>query len=64
MGVAAPDAFMTANQASRIDIKIDDGVSNTGTVLAGGAPACATALGVYAESLAGALCSLYVQFQN
>jgi prepilin-type N-terminal cleavage/methylation domain-containing protein len=64
MGVAAPDAFMTANQADRIDTKIDDGVGNTGTVLAGGAAGCSNAAGVYQQQTAGALCSLYIQFQN
>jgi len=64
MAAAAPDAFMTANQAARIDTKIDDGVGNTGTVLAGGAATCTDAGGVYQEKLAGALCSLYIQFQN
>lgn len=64
MATAAPDAFMTANQAARIDTKIDDGVGNTGTVLAGGAKTCTSATGVYAEALPGALCSLYIQFQN
>jgi prepilin-type N-terminal cleavage/methylation domain-containing protein len=64
MAITAPDAFMTANQASRLDIKMDDGVGNTGTILAGGAATCTSATGVYAEALAGALCSLYIQFQN
>ena len=32
----AADSFMTANQADRIDTKIDDGAPDTGTVLAAG----------------------------
>jgi len=69
---AAADAFMTPNQATRIDTKIDDGLPNTGTVLAGasagaGAASCAaagTAVAVYNEALSNALCTLYINFQN
>jgi len=72
VGAAAADSFLTANQADRIDTKIDDGSPNTGTVVAGGnaaasATACVSATGaagVYNEKLPGALCSLYIQFQN
>jgi prepilin-type N-terminal cleavage/methylation domain-containing protein len=63
VGPAAPDAFMTANNADRIDTKIDDGVPGTGTVQSAGAAACVNA-GIYNEAVAGALCSLYIQFQN
>ena len=69
VGNTAPDAFMTANQAMRIDTKIDDGITNTGTVLAAGVPAgaagCQSAVaGAYNEAVAGATCSLYIKFQN
>jgi prepilin-type N-terminal cleavage/methylation domain-containing protein len=66
VGAGAPDAFMTANQAARIDTKIDDGVPGTGTVQAAGAAACILAgpPPAYNEAVAGALCSLFIQFQN
>jgi prepilin-type N-terminal cleavage/methylation domain-containing protein len=63
VGAAAPDAFMTANQAARIDTKIDDGVPGTGTVQPSGAAACVNAA-AYQEAVSGASCGLFVQFQN
>jgi prepilin-type N-terminal cleavage/methylation domain-containing protein len=66
MAATAVDGFMTANQAARIDTKIDDGVASSGTVLAGGLPTCSVAgpPATYNESVTGAQCSLYIQFQN
>jgi prepilin-type N-terminal cleavage/methylation domain-containing protein len=67
-GTTAADSFMTANQANRIDTKIDDGVPDTGTVLGAGAAATACTLAgppvAYNEAVQGAICSLYIQFQN
>jgi len=65
----APDAAMpntgilTANQAARIDTKIDDGDPDSGVVLAAGAAACVDT-GVYAEAVTAANCNLYVRIQN
>lgn len=66
MSAIVADAFMTSNIAARIDTKIDDGVPNTGSVLAGGLPACSLAgpPALYNESVTGTQCSLYIQFQN
>jgi prepilin-type N-terminal cleavage/methylation domain-containing protein len=67
----ANSGFLTANQAFRIDSKLDDGVPSSGSVMAAGIPAgpngCATAAapgGVYNERLASAVCNLYIRFQN
>jgi len=66
-GVAAT-GFLDANQAFRIDSKIDDGVPGSGSVLAGGVPAgangCALNATTYNEALVAATCNLYVRFQN
>jgi hypothetical protein len=66
MAATAVDGFLTANLAERIDTKIDDGVPSSGSVLAGGLAACSLAgpPATYNESVSGAACSLYIQFQN
>ena len=63
---AAPVAAttsLTPNQAFRIDERLDDGVADTGTVVAyggDGAALCHTG-GVYNEALTGVLCGLYIR---
>jgi prepilin-type N-terminal cleavage/methylation domain-containing protein len=66
MSATVADGFMTSNIAARIDTKIDDGVPNSGSVLAGGVAACTLAgpPATYNEAATGAQCSLYIQFQN
>lgn len=67
---AAGTAIMTPARARQLDQKIDDGLPNTGGVLAMGAvgaTACAdvnTAAGVYRASLNQTLCGLYIRIQN
>jgi len=63
-GAAPGGTALSANQAARIDRKLDDGVPDTGTVFEepGGA-ACLNA-GEYDESNAAATCDLYIRFQN
>jgi prepilin-type N-terminal cleavage/methylation domain-containing protein len=54
---------MSATAAARIDRAIDDGVPNTGIVLAAGAGACAAA-NLYTEATQGNTCNIYVKVQN
>jgi prepilin-type N-terminal cleavage/methylation domain-containing protein len=54
---------ITANQASRIDSKVDDGNPNTGSVLSGGATACINGQ-VYNELNGAANCNLYIRIQG
>jgi hypothetical protein len=62
--VGGPDGLaMSAQQAARLDRKLDDGVANNGTVFAGDAW-CHDGAGVYAESNGAALCDLYLRIQN
>lgn len=60
--------FLDANQAFRIDSKLDDGVPGSGSVLAAGAAAgangCAANATTYNEDFAAATCNLYLRFQN
>lgn len=60
--VAAQQA-LTANQAARIDAKIDDGRPQTGSVVGGGAAACQTGT-AYNEALASADCNLFLRIQG
>jgi prepilin-type N-terminal cleavage/methylation domain-containing protein len=62
---AAAQAPFSANEAQRIDTKIDDGVATTGSVSAFGTVAvCWLAAGTYAESIQGTNCGLYVRIQG
>lgn len=65
-GAVTANPILTGNQAARIDRKLDDGVSITGTVHGVGATAtgCASAAGAYAEATAGALCNIGVRIQG
>ncbi|MCB9988877.1 MAG: prepilin-type N-terminal cleavage/methylation domain-containing protein [Rhodospirillales bacterium] len=54
---------LTPQQAFRIDNKMDDGVVNSGGVLAAGAGTCINGNN-YNESNAGGVCNLYIRFQN
>lgn len=70
--VAATSTVMTPGQSERFDRKMDDGAPNTGSVAAigvitAGTTQCATAAdntGVYAVSVAGLNCGLYVRILN
>src|SRR5690606_17861159 len=62
-GAAPAGTALTALQAARIDRKLDDGVSNTGTVFDDAGCVSATA-GVYDEANGNANCDLFVRFQN
>jgi prepilin-type N-terminal cleavage/methylation domain-containing protein len=58
---------ITANEAMRVDTKVDDGVPTTGVVLAGGNAACVTGAGgtaTYAEAIAAKNCGLFIKIQN
>lgn len=65
--VAVPTASnndtLTPNEAFRIDNKLDDGVADTGTVVASTAGACSTG-GVYTEATQARSCDLAIRFQN
>ncbi len=63
---AAPTATTTAltpNQAQRIDTKLDDGVSDSGSVF-GSVAACEGTNHAYAENVQTANCDLAIRFQN
>ncbi len=68
---AGAGTTLTANQAARIDRKMDDGSPNAGTVMAIGAAgagancvSAATAVGVYNENQQGLLCDVAVRIQQ
>ena len=54
---------ITANEAARIDTKVDDDVPSSGSVFPAGAANCVNA-GVYNESVQGQNCNLYVRIQG
>lgn len=60
---SSTDDLLTANQAARLDRKMDDGVSNTGTVFTHDA-GCDDAAGVYAEAVTDAACDMAFRFQS
>lgn len=62
-GAVAATGAITANDASRIDNKLDDTDPDTGNVMPGGAANC-IAGGVYQESVAGLNCNLYIRIQQ
>ncbi|WP_435642018.1 type II secretion system protein [Micavibrio aeruginosavorus] len=62
VGAAAADA-MRPSDALKIDTKLDDGVSNTGSVRGIGGATCGDGTG-YATAAAGATCGLYVRIQG
>lgn len=64
---AAGNVAVSPNQSSRIDIKLDDGTPQTGSVLAGGtlaATGCLLTATAYNEAVDGTLCSLYIRFNQ
>jgi prepilin-type N-terminal cleavage/methylation domain-containing protein len=63
---AAADAPFSANEAQRIDTKIDDGIATSGSVEAFGTVAVCwiAATGIYAESIQGKNCGLYLRIQG
>ncbi len=67
---AGAGSTLTANQAARIDRKMDDGSPNAGTVMAigtagvAGCASAATAVGVYNENLQGLLCDVAIRIQQ
>ena len=62
---AAAEAPLSSNEAQRIDTKIDDGVATSGNVSAFGTLAtCWLASGLYAESIQGKTCGLYIRIQG
>lgn len=63
LGATANDVGLTPNEAARIDTKLDDGVSNTGSVLGGenAGGTCDDGAGVYAEATATDECGLYIR---
>ena len=58
----ADDGAVSPNQAARIDIKIDDGQPNTGSVRAFGAT-CITGV-IYTENSPNKVCGLHIRFQG
>ena len=65
-GAVANTGTITANQASRLDTKIDDGVPSAGSVFPGGAANCVLAGPpvTYNEQVQGQNCNLYVRIQG
>lgn len=63
-GAAAAGNALTANQAQRIDTKLDDGVPATGSVVEGGVVAACLAAGIYNEAVSTTSCDLAIRFQN
>lgn len=68
LAIGAATVALTPLQASRVDLKLDDGQPNTGNVRAGGtagAAGCAnTAINdVYVESVPSIVCTLFVRQQ-
>jgi prepilin-type N-terminal cleavage/methylation domain-containing protein len=62
--VAVPaTGAITANEAARIDTKIDDGVPTSGSVFPAGAATC-IAGALYNESVQGQNCNLYIRIQG
>jgi prepilin-type N-terminal cleavage/methylation domain-containing protein len=63
---AAAEAPFSANQAQRLDTKIDDGVATSGNVQAFGTVAVCwvAATGLYAESIQGNNCGIYARIQG
>jgi prepilin-type N-terminal cleavage/methylation domain-containing protein len=62
-GAVPATGMMTANEAQRIDTKMDDGIPTSGSVFPGGAATC-IAGGVYNESVQGNNCNLYIRIQG
>jgi prepilin-type N-terminal cleavage/methylation domain-containing protein len=54
---------ISANEAARIDTKVDDGVPGSGSVFPAGAAACINGA-AYNESVQGQNCNLYVRIQG
>jgi prepilin-type N-terminal cleavage/methylation domain-containing protein len=64
VNVAAPaTGAITANEAQRLDTKIDDGVPTSGSVFPGGAAACIVGA-AYNESVQGQNCNMFVRIQG
>ncbi len=63
-GAAGAADALTANQASRIDIKLDDGTPATGSVFPSTAAAGCVAAAVYDEQAQSKSCDLHIRFQN
>jgi prepilin-type N-terminal cleavage/methylation domain-containing protein len=66
---AVPANTITANQAQRLDTKIDDGNPGSGSVrgggtVAGGAADCGTSATVWNEAISGTNCIVYVRIQG
>jgi prepilin-type N-terminal cleavage/methylation domain-containing protein len=55
---------LTPSQASRINLKLDDGNPTSGAVIGFGTAACGTAAGGYITSTTSNLCGLYVNIQG
>ena len=62
-GVSAAAGAITANEAARLDTKIDDGVPPSGNVFPAGLVTCIAA-GIYNENVQGENCNLYVRIQG
>lgn len=62
-GAPPATGALTANQAARIDTKIDDGQPTTGSVVSGGAAACITGT-IYDEAQTAADCNLFLRIQG
>jgi prepilin-type N-terminal cleavage/methylation domain-containing protein len=58
----AAGTALTASQAARLDRKLDDGTSDTGSVFADG-NTCDAAAGVYNEAVQGSTCDLFFRIQ-
>lgn len=64
-GAAAAGNVITASQAARLDRKLDDGISNTGSVFTDGTAndGCGDDAGVYLEGDQGNTCDLFFRVQ-
>lgn len=59
----AAGSALSANEAARIDAKIDDGVPTSGSVFPAGVAACILG-NTYQEAVQGTNCSLYIRIQG
>jgi prepilin-type N-terminal cleavage/methylation domain-containing protein len=62
-GVSAAAGTITANEAARLDTKIDDGFPTAGNVFPAGLGTCIAA-GIYNENVQSENCNLYIRIQG
>lgn len=63
-GAVNAAGFLTPSEASRIDIKLDDGQSSFGDVVAAGNGTCANAANNYDTTIENTVCNVYIRIQQ